>query len=105
MGEFEPELRATADESRKYYGVTKSKSWKGGPMFFAAVMAGKAYVSDHLFPRYPCPEMGRMVSSNLKQRMQGKSCFNFRTLDEALFAELSGLTKAGVEKYRAKNWL
>ena len=44
-------------------------------------------------------------ASNLKKRMQGKSCFNFRTLDEALFAELSGLTKAGVEKYRAKNWL
>jgi hypothetical protein len=37
--------------------------------------------------------------------MQGKSCFHFRTLDEALFAELSGVTKAGVEKYRAKNWL
>jgi len=105
MGEFEPELRATADESRKYYVVTKSKSWKGGPMFFGAVVAGKAYVSYHLFPLYACPEMGRMVSSNLKQRMQGKSCFNFRTLDEALFAELSVLTKAGVEKYRAKNWL
>ena len=105
MSEFEPELRATADESRKYYVVTKSKSWKGGPMFFGAVVAGKAYVSYHLFPLYACPEMVRMVSSNLKERMQGKSCFNFRTLDEALFAELSGLTKAGVEKYRAKNWL
>jgi hypothetical protein len=50
MGEFAPELRAAADESREYYGVAKRKSWKGGPMFFAAVMAGKAYVSDHLFP-------------------------------------------------------
>ena len=74
-------------------------------MFFAAVMAGKAYVSDPLFPPYASPEMGRMVSSNLKQRMPGKSCCNFRTLNEALFAELSGLTRAGVEKYRAKNWL
>jgi hypothetical protein len=46
-----------------------------------------------------------MVSSNLKQRMPGKSCCNFRTLNEALFAELSGLTRAVVEKYRAKNWL
>ena len=50
MGKFAPELRAAADESRKYYGGTKCKSWKGGPMFFAAVMAGKAYVSEHLFP-------------------------------------------------------
>jgi hypothetical protein len=46
-----------------------------------------------------------MVSANLKQRWQGKSCFNFRTLDEALFAELSGLSQAGVDKYRVKNWL
>jgi hypothetical protein len=39
-----------------------------------------------------------MVSSHLKERMPGKSYFHFRTLDEARFAELSGVTKAGVEK-------
>jgi hypothetical protein len=48
MGAFEPKLQATADEPRKYYLVTKSNSWKGGPMFFGAVMLFKGYVSYHL---------------------------------------------------------
>jgi hypothetical protein len=105
MSAFGPELRATADEPRKYNLVTKANSWKGGPTFFGAVIMGKAYVSYHLMPLYVCPELGKMVSSNLKKRKQGKSCFNVRTPDGALFAELSDLTKAGLEKYRAKNWL
>jgi hypothetical protein len=105
MCAFEPELRASADEPRKYYLVTKAKSWKGGPMFFGAVMRFKSYVSYHLMPLYVCPEMAKTVSSALKKRMQGKSCFNFHAPDEALFAELAELTKVGLEKYRAKNWL
>jgi hypothetical protein len=105
MSAFEPKLRSTADEPRKYNLVTKSKSWKGGPMFFGAVMMSKSYVSYHLMPLYVCPELAKTVSSDLKKRMQGKSCFNFRTPDAVLFAELDELTRAGLEKYRAKNWL
>jgi hypothetical protein len=33
--------------------------------------------------------------------MQGKSCFNFKTADPALFAELGALLDAGVERFRA----
>jgi hypothetical protein len=65
----------------------------------------KGYVTYQLMPLYAYPELAKMVSSDLKKRMQGKSCFNFRAPDEALFAELGELTKAGLEKYRAKNWL
>ena len=74
-------------------------------MFFGAVMMFKGYVSYHLMPLYACPELAKTVSSSLKKRMQGKSCFNFRAPDAALFAELSELTNAGLEEYRAKNWL
>lgn len=105
MGAVAPELRATADEPRKYYLVTKANSWKGGPMFFGAVMMGKAYISYHLMPLYACPDLVKTVSPELRKRMQGKSCFNFRAPDEALYAELGELTKAGLEKYRTKNWL
>jgi hypothetical protein len=35
------ELHVVADEPRKFYVVTKSKSWKGSPVFFGAVMMGK----------------------------------------------------------------
>jgi hypothetical protein len=74
-------------------------------MFFGAVMTGKAYVSYHLMPLYACPELTATISPELKKRMQGKSCFNFREPDSALFAQLGDLTKAGLEKYRAKKWL
>ena len=102
---FAPELRVTVDEPRKYYLVTKANSWKGGPMYFGAVMMGKAYVSYHLMPLYMCPDLAKTISPTLKKRKQGKACFNFREPDDALFAELGELTKAGLEKYRGKNWL
>lgn len=105
MDAFAGELLVTADEPKKYYLVTKSKSWKGGPMFFGAVMMGKAYVSYHLMPLYTHPELAKTVSPELKKRMQGKSCFNFREPDLALFAQLGELAKVGLEKYREKKWL
>jgi hypothetical protein len=105
LGAFEPQLRVSVDEPRKYYLVTKANSWKGGPMFFGAVMILKGYVSYHLLPLYACPELVKTVSPELKKRMQGKACFNFRAPDASLFAELKELTQAGIQKYRAKNWL
>lgn len=99
------ELHTTADEPRKYSLVTKSKSWRGGPMYFGAVIAGRAYVSYHLLPLYVFPELKKSISPELKRRMQGKACFNFRQVDEALLAELSALTKTGLEAYRGKNLL
>lgn len=102
---FGGQLRVTADEPGKYQLVTKANSWKGGPMFFGAVMMGKAYVSYQLMPLYACPELTTAVSPELKKRMQGKSCFNFREPDAALFAQLGEVTKAGLEKYRAKKWM
>lgn len=105
LSEFAPALKITSNEPQKYYLVTKSKSWKGGPMFFGAVMLGKAYVSYHLMPLYTHPELVKSLSPELKKRMQGKSCFNFRNPNEALLRELRNLTQAGLEKYRAKSWL
>jgi hypothetical protein len=37
--------------------------------------------------------------------MQGKSCFNFTTIDEGLFDELSAITTTGREQYAARGWL
>lgn len=105
MAAFAPQLRVTVDEPKKYYLVTKSKSWRGGPMYFGAVILGKAYVSYHLMPLYVCPDLASRMSPELKKRMQGKACFNFRTVDAALFAELGELTSSGLEKYRTKTWL
>ena len=74
-------------------------------MSFGTVRIGKAYVSYHLVPVYVCPELRKMISPVLKKRMQGLACFYFRASDEMLFAELSVLTRAGLEKFRAKKLL
>jgi len=60
-------------------------------MPIAWVKVGKGYVSFHHMAVYGCPALLKGISKELKARMQGKSCFNFKTVDEALFAELEGL--------------
>jgi hypothetical protein len=72
---------------------------------FAALRKGKAYVSFYLFPVYMYPELLKDISPALKKRMQGKSCFNFKTVDEPLFKELSQLMKAGLARYKAEGFL
>jgi hypothetical protein len=68
----------------------------GRPLFVAAVQINKRYVSYHLIPVYTRPELLKTVSPGLRQRMQGKSCFNFTAIDAGQAKELSALTKAGI---------
>jgi hypothetical protein len=69
------------------------------PMWFGGVRRGKAYVSYHLMPVYTHPALAATISPALKKRMQGKSCFNFKTADPALFEELAALTAEGARLY------
>ena len=61
------------------------------PMPVAWVQVGKNYVSFHHMGVYARPELLKDVSKKLKARMQGKSCFNFNSIDEELFGELETL--------------
>ena len=74
---------------------------KGKPRWFGAVQSKKNYVSYHLMPVYEDPSLLDAISHELKARMQGTSCFNFKTIDEALFEELRQLTEASVEAFTA----
>jgi hypothetical protein len=65
------------------------------PMWFGGVEIRKAYVSYHLMPVYGRPSMVQGLSPALKKRMQGKACFNFKTLDPGLMDELERLTAEG----------
>ena len=65
------------------------------PFPIAWVAVGKAYVSFHHMGIYARPDLLNGVSKELKARMQGKSCFNFKAVDEALFRELEELTEEG----------
>jgi hypothetical protein len=66
---------------------------KGYPV--AWVKVTNSYVSYHFIPIYMFPKLREQLSPELKARMQGKSCFNFKTADEALFRELELVTGNG----------
>lgn len=69
-------------------------------MWFGAVKQGKAYVSFHLMPLYMSAALEKQISPALKKRMQGKTCFNFKTIPEsALIADLKKLTAAAAGEW------
>lgn len=70
------------------------------PMPIAWVEVGKNYVSFHHMGVYARPDLLTGASKKLKARMQGKSCFNFTSLDEPLFAELEELTVRAFDAFR-----
>src|SRR5574338_128064 len=85
-------------------GPATIKIWKGKlkkPVIPVAwVEVRKAYVSYHLMPVYMNPVLQSTISKDLKARMQGKSCFNFKKVDEKVFRELEELTAKGIDAFR-----
>jgi hypothetical protein len=69
--------------------------------YVAGTRVGKSYVSYYLMPVYASPELAGTLSPELRKRMQGKACFNFTKVDEALLAELEDLTARSVPGFRA----
>ncbi len=63
----------------------------------AWVEIGKAYVSFHLMEIGGNERALEGMSQELRARMQGKTCFNFKIADETLFRELEGLTERACE--------
>jgi hypothetical protein len=68
--------------------------------YVAGTRLGKRYVSFYLMPVYALAALNESISPELRRRMQGKSCFNFASIDEALFSELAELTRRGIASYR-----
>lgn len=88
-------LTVTAD-APDHYRLTVPFSPKRKKEFPSAwVKIGKGYVSYHFLPVYMFPKLRDELSKKLQARMQGKSCFNFKAMDEAIFNELDDLTGRG----------
>ena len=75
------------------------------PLCFGGVRLGKNYESFYLMSVYASPDMLKNMSPELRKRMQGKSCFNFKEVDKKLFAELKTLTKDGAARFSDKKYL
>ncbi|MBH9577274.1 hypothetical protein [Inhella proteolytica] len=83
-----------------YYLDTDHVMPNGQPLFFGSAQIKKHYVSYYLMPVYVRPALLEGISPGLRQRMQGKSCFNFKRVEPELFGELAQLTAAGLQSYR-----
>ncbi len=97
---FEARLLLKVDKPGSYsLDAPYSEKYKR-ELFFGAAQVKKNYVSYYLFPVYMFPELLKGMSPSLKKRMQGKSCFNFTSIDKELLSELKQLTKSGFEKFK-----
>ncbi|MCH7895134.1 MAG: hypothetical protein IH907_11570 [Proteobacteria bacterium] len=105
LAEFAGEMVLVKNEPGSFHLDTKYIMKNKQPMFFGAVRITKNYVSYHLMPIYVFSELLSGISPDLKRRMQGKSCFNFKTPDQALFKELAELTAAGYRRYQEAGYV
>ena len=104
MAPYAAKLDVKRDDGTELYVDTRHIQKNRKPLFFGAVQVKKAYVSYHLMPLYLKPGLLDATSPELKARMQGKSCFNFKTSEPQLFKELSALTKSAYASYREQGY-
>lgn len=82
-------LSIKADTEKNLY-VEESRS-TGKPQMFAAVQVKATYVALHVYPLYVHPELVDTLSPELRSRMQGKSCFNFKRIEQVIDQEIRKL--------------
>ena len=90
-----------AQDTDTYYLLNTRHIMKNKqPLCFGGVRLGKNYVSFYLMTVYASPDLLKAMSPELKKRMQGKSCFNFKKVEPDLFKELKELTRLSIERSR-----
>ena len=105
--EVEARLRAILEPYRDQLIVSKEgpdgiylelPGYEGKPWgYVGGTRVGKAYVSYYLMGAYDGGLQASM-SPDLRKRMQGKTCFNFTKVDEALFTELEDITAKAITR-------
>lgn len=105
LANYSAGLTVSEDSPRRYCLECGLHPTHKRPMPIAWVRIDKNYVSYHLMPVYSCPKLLDHISQKLRARMQGKSCFNFKAVDEGLFGELNRLTKRSFEAFQKAGYL
>jgi hypothetical protein len=114
LKEHAAEFAVTEDTPRRYcleggIGPATLLAWGGKAkkkaIPVAWVQVGKAAVSYHLMGAYGNRKLLEGMSRELKARMHGKSCFNFKTDDPVLFKELEGVTALGLSCFRKSGFV
>jgi len=104
LAEYAPKLKVVHDRPDNYYLDTHTIGANKRPIFFGGVRIHKGYVSYYLMPAYS-PELQKRMSPELLKRMQGKACFNFKTVDADLFDELRAITKTGYQFWKKEKYV
>ena len=89
-------------ESATIYGMP-SLRWPGSKAhdYFAAVRAGKTYVSLYLLVADSYPEALDGTPEPLLKRRSGKAAFTFPSLDDGMARDLEALLASLYRRYRA----
>lgn len=88
------------DQPGKYdLGSHEARAKDGYRTWLGGVEIKKNYVSVHLMPVYADPTLLDSISQALRKRMQGKSCFNFTSIEPQLFEEMGQLIDTGVKAF------
>ncbi len=94
-------MTVTVDEPGHYQIASPTMTDRvGRPLFCASVQINKNYVSYHLMPMYGNKVLHDSLSPSLTKRMQGKSCFNFTTVQPAQLKELAVVTRKGIAGFK-----
>jgi hypothetical protein len=90
-------------------GPATLKAWGGKirtPRIPVAwVEVGKSCVSYHLMGIAGNEKLTSSMSKELRARMQGKTCFNFKALDEGLLPELERLTLSSITGFKKAGFI
>jgi hypothetical protein len=105
MAPYAAKLEVKRDNGEELYVDTRHMQKNKKPLFFGAVQVKKTFVSYHLMPVYLKPDLLATASPELKARMQGKSCFNFKASEPTLFKELSAITKSAFASYKEQGFV
>lgn len=102
---FAPRLVVKTDEPDNYCLNTHHVERYRREIFFGAAQIKKNYVSYHLMPVYMFPDLLDGLPPALKARMQGKSCFNFKAIDQHQLHNLDLLTQRSLDRYVAEQFV
>lgn len=75
------------------------------PTYLAGVIQQKNYVSFYFNPIYSHPELSKVIPTELKKTLKGKSCFNIRKNSPILLSEIEKTLLIGIEKYKEIEWI
>jgi hypothetical protein len=106
-------LGVKEDSDKRYVldapiGPATLRAWGGKAKIdripVAWTQIGKGSVTFHLMS-LDGSSPGKTMSKELQGRMQGKTCFNFKKPDEALFAELEDVAARGIAGFKQAGFI